>query len=66
MNRVFIQYGERTTNPLIPVAENIFEANLGRRLKFIVENGTVIRMVLEAPEPGAPDITAVRENSNQK
>jgi hypothetical protein len=57
---------ERTTNPLIPVAENIFEANLGRRLKFIAENGAVTHMVLEAPEPGAPDITAIREKLSEK
>jgi hypothetical protein len=57
---------EKTTNPLIPLAENIFEANLGRRLKFIVANGAVTHLILEGPEPGAPDITAVRENSSQK
>jgi hypothetical protein len=57
---------EKTTNPLIPVAENVFEANLGRRLKFIVDNNVVTRLILEAPEPGAPDIPAVREDSSQK
>jgi hypothetical protein len=57
---------ERTTNPLIPVAENIFEANLGRRLKFVVENGAVTHLILEGPEPGAPDITAIREKPSEK
>jgi hypothetical protein len=53
---------EKTTNPLIPVAEDTFEANFGRRLKFIIENGSVTRLILEAPEPGAPDLIAVRQN----
>jgi hypothetical protein len=57
---------EKTTNPLIPVAEDTFEANLGRRLKFMIENGGVTHLILEGPEPGAPDITAVRENSSHK
>jgi hypothetical protein len=48
------------------VADNIFEANLGRRLKFIVENGAVTHLILEGPEPGAPDITAIREKPSEK
>jgi hypothetical protein len=31
-------------------------------LKFIIENGSVTRLILEAPEPGAPDLIAVRQN----
>ena len=32
---------EKTTNPLIPVGENTFDANFGRRLRFIMENRAV-------------------------
>jgi hypothetical protein len=57
---------EKTTNPLIPVAEDIFDANFGRRLKFVMENGAITRMVLEGPEPGAPDLTATRDSSSKE
>jgi hypothetical protein len=57
---------EKTTNPLIPVAEATFDSNFGRRLRFITENGAITQVILQSPEPGAPDITALRENANRR